>query len=526
VGANTLGLAATALSVVPLGSAMKLTKAGLELKALSPLMHKTAVVSQYMDTLAILNSGVTLQQNWGELTPAQRVQAVGQLGFWGLMTGVAAKQSGSLYGFNLNKKGQSQALLKQQETIANLKQGYAGKDSGGHNFTPSDGGRVNINGQIKIHPDKLVELQANPVAFEKLLKGTKALEEQGGNFSKLSPEDQALLNQLSSSGGQRLRFEYQLNQQVDGLLQQHGVENQPVFRNMNEADRARLFDIINERPRQLPKDPRQVQSLDLEERQAVNYALTQKPKSVNEFVEQVQMYKAVVVTQQRSRTQKYLDNLEQIAQLKYQKDWKLLTGKQQQEISQLASEQVIGVKVNGKNSFAGEAYIEIVNQASLKDAKGNPTAKITPEFQSEVINAYQEKRKLLDGRVGSTRVNLQQSSNLLTQQVQKLNEFGQVRFSRESSTIYHIQKHYDKEFPQSERQRGRNDVDNYLKSASETIRNPTRTTNKFDQEGNHVIVFERTVIDDKGKPRMATAFVKISPDGQMSLASYFIPGSN
>jgi hypothetical protein len=104
---------------------------------------------------------------------------------------------------------------------------------------------------------------------------------------------------------------------------------------------------------------------------------------------------------------------------------------------------------------------------------------------------------------------------------------GQARFSRESSAVYHVQKHYDKEFPQSERLRAGNDVDNYLASASETIRNPMREpTVVIDQQGNRTLVFQRQVIDDRGKPRIAKAFVSVSPDGQMSLASYFIPGSN
>jgi hypothetical protein len=108
-----------------------------------------------------------------------------------------------------------------------------------------------------------------------------------------------------------------------------------------------------------------------------------------------------------------------------------------------------------------------------------------------------------------------------------LNETGQVRFSRESSAVYHVQKHYDKEFPQSERLRAGNDVDNYLASASETIRNPMHEpTVIIDQQGNRTLVFQREVMNDKGKICIAKAFVRVSRDGQMSLASYFIPGSN
>jgi hypothetical protein len=118
VRGNTIGLA-TALSVFPLGSAMKLGKAGLGLKALSPAMQKVAIASQYADTLAVLNSGVTLQQNWGNMDDAQKLASIGQIGFWGLSTGVSAKQAGglkNLYGVQDIKNSLGKASTREQHS--------------------------------------------------------------------------------------------------------------------------------------------------------------------------------------------------------------------------------------------------------------------------------------------------------------------------------------------------------------------------------------------------------------------------
>jgi hypothetical protein len=312
------------------------------------------------------------------------------------------------------------------------------------------GDRININGQIKIHPDKLAQLQAeHPESFAKLLRGTKALEEQGGNFSKLSPEDQKLLTDLSGSnpktGGQRLRFEYQLHQQVNGFLEQHGAQNQAIFRNMNDAERGRLFDLVNERPRQTIKDSRQREAINLEEQQAVNYALSQKPKSANEFVEQVQMYKAVLGTERSSQVGKYNSVVKQLAQEKYGvSDLKSLTAKQETEISRQASQEILGKAFDGGKGVSKEAYIQSVERAGAKDVPGQ----VNSATQSKVEQAYLEKAKLFEGKTGSVKINPNQSSDAIAQQIQELNATGDVKFGSKTAGVYHVEKHYEAEFPQ------------------------------------------------------------------------------
>jgi Domain of unknown function (DUF4781) len=536
------GMTADALGILAVGSMLRVGRSGLRMISSAEEMTTAGRVanisSQYADTAAIGNSGATLAIDWEKMTPEQRWTIGAQMGFWGLMTGVSAQRNGGLG--NLYGKEDFQNLMARMQgqkpatvpgasttttvpetgpaaTLTTLRSNYEG-----HSFAAAGehGQTVSINGQINLHPEKLAQLQAeNSEAFQQLLQGTKALDDVGGDFSRLRPQDQKILEKLSSSGGQRLRFGYQLNQQVDGFLAQHNVQEQPVFRNMSEVDRARLFDVINERPKQLPNDPRQVQALNLEEQQAVNYAISQKPKSVNEFVEQVQMYKAVLAAERRSQVGRYESAIKYIAQEKYGvSDLESLTPKQRTEIRRQASQKVFGKAFDGAEKVASrEAYIQSVESASSKDAP----EKVNSVTQSKVEQAYLKKAKLLEGKTGSIKVNLDQNSEEIAQKIQELNSTGNIKFGSETAGVYHIEKHYEAEFPKGEQKASKTDVDSYLASASETIRQPTRQSPvEFDQFGNRVIKYERDIIDEKGEIRTGLAIVKVSPNGDTSLATY------
>jgi RNA polymerase-binding transcription factor DksA len=246
----------------------------------------------------------------------------------------------------------------QPEVIVSLRSTH-----GDHSFN-AVGDCINVNGQIKIHPDKLAELRTeHPESFAKLLKGTKALEEQGRNFSKLSKDDQRLLTDLSGSNAksaQRLRFEYQTHQQVDGYLKEMGIERESIFHSMSDEQRTRVFDLVHERPRQPIKDPAQRTAKHLEEQQAIDYALSQKPQSPNEFVEQFQMYKAVL-DGRREQLKSYQTATERITQEKYGKPFDKLTNRGQSLVWKEASQEVLGREIDGEKAFKREAYIDTVN---------------------------------------------------------------------------------------------------------------------------------------------------------------------
>ncbi len=97
-----LGLTADALSMFAVGSALRLGKNGLKVvEEVGTVSKALSIGAQYADTAAIADSTVSLAQNWDRLTPEQQLASIGQLGFWGVSTGVSAKQAGgikNLYG--------------------------------------------------------------------------------------------------------------------------------------------------------------------------------------------------------------------------------------------------------------------------------------------------------------------------------------------------------------------------------------------------------------------------------------------
>jgi hypothetical protein len=299
-----------------------------------------------------------------------------------------------------------------------------------------------------------------------------------------------------------------------------GIENEKIFQNMSENDRLRVFDLLNERPRQPVKDVRQREAMGLEEKQAIDYALSQNPKSASEFVEQFQMYKAVLSNSQTDKVQEYQSAIARIAQEEYGKALDTLSPKQQIEIRRKASEEVLGEAIDGKDAFSRAAYVKGVENAGNSE---DPT-KVSAETKAKVQETYQDKLKDFGGRTGGSQVDPDLPSDQLIQQIQTLDKNGEIKFETESAGVYHVEKHYENEIPNSERTEGRTDVDNYLLSASNTIQS-SNSNIVYDQSGNRIISFKREIVADNGKVRNALAIVKISPDGEVKLATYHVPGS-
>jgi hypothetical protein len=341
-------------------------------------------------------------------------------------------------------------------------------------------------------------------------------------LDKLSKEDQKLLTELSGSnpktGGQRLRFEYQTKQQVDGYLDSLKIKDKKIFQNMSDDERARVFDLVNERTP--VKDKAQQNAKDLEEHQAADYALSQNPKSASEFVEQFQMYKATLGSIQSRRIKQYEATEERIANKKYGKPLSSLGERELPLVRKEATVEVFGKEILGKNSIKKEVYIETVQNSGSLD---NPE-KVNSSTQNIVQEAYKERTEAFKGRIGSSKINLNQPVGENVQQVQGLNKNGELRFSSESAGVYHVEKHYESEFPPNERKTPGNDVDKYLAGASETVKIPDNVRINIDQAGNRSIAFERKIIGTNDKILKGLAIVKISPNGEVTLATYHIPG--
>ncbi|MBC7798591.1 MAG: DUF4781 domain-containing protein [Pyrinomonadaceae bacterium] len=74
-----------------------------EVQVASQIARGRGILAQYLATTGIANSTVDLVENWDKLSGTDKIRAVGQIGFWGGLTAVGARQAGglrNLYGLN------------------------------------------------------------------------------------------------------------------------------------------------------------------------------------------------------------------------------------------------------------------------------------------------------------------------------------------------------------------------------------------------------------------------------------------
>ena len=359
------------------------------------------------------------------------------------------------------------------------------KDNPEHLFGFSEG-KITVNNQIDIHPQKLKELASQDL--QNLLSATKELQEKGGKFEDVSPDNQTILKKLSSSGNQRLRFDYQLKGQVDRYLADMGIANNQLFQNMSTSDRNRVFDLVHE-PKTYHKE-------------AAQYALSQNPKNPSEFVNHVQFYKANIQKKVDLKLENYykLKN-EKVQLLEQSQNGRQLSHTETQNVEKQLTKALYGEEIFGKKNIE-----EKIQQTVLKNSGGH----------DDVQTAYQELAKTLPSdKIGSSQIKPELST---TDKISVVKELDDVKFSSESTAVYHAEKHYQ-ELPPSHRQ-GDGQINNYLNSASQTIKSADKVDASFDQDGNEVFVFRKSYTEGKNTVKLQ-AIVKVTPDGKVILATYF-----
>jgi len=357
------------------------------------------------------------------------------------------------------------------------------KDNPEHLFGFSEG-KITVNNQIDIHPQKLKELASQDL--QNLLSATKELQEKGGKFEDVSPDNQTILKELSTSDNQRLRFDYQLKGQVDRYLADMGIANNQLFQNMSTSDRNRVFDLVNE-PKTYHKE-------------AAQYALSQNPKNPSEFVNHVQFYKANIQKKVDLKFENYykLKN-EKVQLLEQSQNGRQLSHTETQNVEKQLSKELYGEEIFGKKNIKKK-----IQQTVLKKSG-----------HDDVQTAYQELAKTLPSdKIGSSQIKPELSR---TDKISVVKELDDVKFSSESTAVYHAEKHYQ-ELPLSHRQ-GDGQINNYLNSASKTIKSADKVDASFDQYGNEVFVFHKSYTEGE-KPAKLKAIVKVTPDGKIILASY------
>jgi hypothetical protein len=378
-----------------------------------------------------------------------------------------------------------------------------------HSFEPA-GNMVEVNQQIKLHPNKLDEM-AKSGDLQTLLTATKELSDQGGNSAALSKNSKEALAKLSSSGSHRLRFDYQLHGEVDTHLKKLGLEHEQLFQKMTDANRARFFDIVNA-AKNYPKKAERLQLRELIDKQAASYAIAQKPGSVSDFVNHFEMYKAHIDRKVDEVLTRYADAFEKDAKaMGLTAD--RLTPAQKESLHKTVSQEFFGHPYTGDKQVDEAAMKQVVESAGTQDSPG----KANDTIRADVEKAYQDKAGTLGGRLGSGQIDASLSPEEMTKQIQVLDE---VKFDSESTAAYHAHKHYG-ELPPSHRV-GTGEMDNYLKSLAGTIKTG-QAQHSIDQEGKHVFNFRCTYVE-AGETYGMMAIVKVTLEGKVVVATYFNPG--
>ena len=187
--------------------------------------------------------------------------------------------------------------------------------------------------------------------------------------------------------------------------------------------------------------------------------------------------------------------------LEQSQNGKKLNTEQKQDIEKQVTKELYGEEIFGKKSINQK-----IQQTVLKNSGGH----------DDVQTAYQELAKTLPSdKIGSSQIKPELST---TDEISVVKELDDVKFSSKSTAVYHAEKHYQ-ELPPSHRQ-GDGQINNYLNSASETIKSADKVDASFDQDGNEVFVFRKSYTEADETFKLQ-AIVKVTPDGKVILATYF-----
>lgn len=412
----------------------------------------------------------------------------------------------ALVGITAEELAQVAKLAKLDPTLASRLAVVQGKELAGHAIE-SVSGRFSFDGQIQIHPSKLAAMSDQEL--RELLQVSKALKAVNGDLGQLQAAEKALLEKLTKSAGQRLRFEPQLRQgeqYVDGLGGNRDPRGQILFSTMSAAERERLFDLANAAPRSASGNL---------EKQACGWALGRGPKTVHEFVELFEMYVARFDGELASRIETYKKAV--AAEVATRKaatpgaSEAALTKQVQKEMSVAQFER----EIDGFGKQFDKAMTEKLE--AEWGVVGDPTR--PGPGAAQVNAAYDAGAAAMRSHVGSTSI----GSGLTNEEaVAKIKAAGEIKFDSEPAAVYHVEKH-GKEPPPSERAGAAATADEFLASAQKTIQNPTTVTPKVTQGGARQWHFLRE-INEGGKVYKMLAIVNLTEDGKTYLATYMNVG--
>ncbi len=406
----------------------------------------------------------------------------------------------ALAGMTAEQLTQVAKIARVDPKLANRLASLRGVALGEHDVHVA-GGVLALDGQIKLDAGKLAAMSDDEV--KNLMKATKALKAAGGDLSQLSAADQKLVEDLSKSAGQRLRFEAQL-QQVDKFVTDVGAaadaRGQKLFRNMSDGERRRLYDLVNaNRPG--------TGNLD---KQASDFALG-LARSVPEYVElfesYVAKYKEVLAQQSEAHVaavQAEVQNRIGANPSMPAADRAKLLNKVQKDLAKTAfGEEIEGFGDRFKKALAAK----VENDLGMT---GNPTKAGSGAAQAQAT--LEANKRALTGHIGSDRIASGLSN---TDAIAKVKAVPELKFGTETAASYHVEKHSG-ELPPSELTGSK--VSDFLASAKKTIQNGAAAV-KVNQDGSRNLIFTREA-NEGGYKYTLTAMVNVSEDGTVSLATY------
>jgi hypothetical protein len=363
------------------------------------------------------------------------------------------------------------------------------------------GGVLAVDGQIKMHPAKLAAMGDEEV--KNLVQASKALKAAGGDLSRLSAAERKLVDDLSKSAGQRLRFDAQLKE-VDTFLASVGAaadsRGQKLFATMSDGERIRVYDLVNN------KRP----GTGMLDKQASDFALG-RARSVAEYVElfesYVAKYKEVVVQRTEAHQAAVADEVRRrlvatpsMSAAERAKLPKVV----EKELSKGAfSESIDGFGPVFKKAMAAKVEKEL-------GVVGSPTR--AGSGATQTLATLEANTQALSGRIGSSQIPSGLSN---AEAISRVKGLPAVNFATETSASYHVEKHLG-ELPPSERSGSK--VADFLASAKKTIQTGAPDV-KINQDGSRNLSFVREVTEGETTYKL-TAMVKVTDEGKILLATY------
>ncbi|HLK99975.1 MAG TPA: hypothetical protein VK539_05285 [Myxococcaceae bacterium] len=370
-----------------------------------------------------------------------------------------------------------------------------GKELADHRLTLVQG-RININGQIKIHP-KMISGFLEEQQLESIFRISKALKAVDGNVGALVDEAKTTLEKLKGSAGGRLRFEVHLRK-AEEYVEKLGAKGS-IFKNMTEGERERLFDLANASGR--------IDGPYLN--QANNWALSRRPADVYEYVALFELYVAKFEQALAKANNAFVQQVSDEALKRAKASGKASASEAlNQQVSQELTQARFGRVITKKKE------IESALREELEMAWSAPSNVTQPVLGARVSqDAYKAGADRLKGRVGSVKIGSGLSVDEAIAQLKKLRE---VKFAQAADAIYHLEKH-----PLPDLEGSGDPVAVFFASTMKTIREGTPTP-KVTQGGMRQVHFVRAVTDASGtkKYEMLT-ILNVTETGEVQLATTY-----